>query len=160
LRNINPVILRVLARTSLYGLVLNVLIPIGAAVGLAVLTGYEASSSAGFLFDFSPLTDWSLIPMVLFVAAGVLVIIRIRKAPPAYIFESSQNDPDEKFVQAAIRLSIIIFSINLAFSLPGVALFLMGASFEVSMLFFALTLIGYQIFRPRINFLEGLRSRL
>ena len=136
------------------------MIPIGLAVGLAVLTGYEAGSSGGILFDFSPLADWTLIPMGIFVAAGLLVIVRIRKAPPAFIFESSQTDLDERFAQAAIRLSLIIFSINLAFSLPGIALFVMGASFEVAMLFFAVTLIGYQIFRPRINYLEHLRQNI
>ena len=157
--SIDPVILRVLAKTSLYGLILNVLIPISGAVGLAVLTEYEAPSSGGFLFDFSPLSDWTLIPMAIFVLAGVLVIIRIRRVPPIFAQELSHRDPDDRFAQTASRLSIIIFSINLSFSLPGLALFFIGASFEASMLFFALTLVGYQIFRPRLKFLENLRQK-
>ena len=42
----------------------------------------------------------------------------------------------------------------------GLAMLALGSPFEAAILFVALTLVGYQVFRPRRKYLEKLYAKL
>ncbi len=58
------------------------------------------------------------------------------------------------FEKATFTTGIVIFAINASHTAYGILLAVLGASTEIAMLFVALTLVTYQLLRPRQGYLE------
>lgn len=149
----------VLARVTYLGLFLNVIIPATVLVILLLLRG-DAAGAAGSLWGTEP-QEKLLFFVFLAVALGEFAAIAIiRRKLPEKALGPIAGPPDEQFAKSAMTLSIIIYSMNLSCTVYGAVLLVLGMRLEVLMLFAALTMVAYQIFRPREAFLEKLRDHL
>lgn len=156
----NPVNLPgVLTRVTFIGLVMNVLVPTTLLIVMALIRG-EVTGSTGISWQ-----EQSSNQMFFYILLAVAVIDLtmagfIRRRPPQSIIGSSGLPLAEQFEKSVLGLSWMIFSLNLSCTFYGLILVVLGLKIEVMMLFVALTLIGYQVFRPRQKFVEALWRRL
>ncbi len=149
----------VLARVTYLGLFMNVIIPATVLVILLLLRG-DATGVAGPLWGTEPqgkLFFFALLAVTLGEFAATSII---RRKLPEKALGPIEGPPEEQFAKSALAFSIIIYSMNLSYTVYGVVLVILGMRLEVLMLFAALTMIAYQIFRPREAFLEKLRDHL
>ena len=156
----NPVnVPGVLTKVTLTGLVMNVIVPTTLLVVMALLRG-EISGTSGI-----SLTEQSENRMFFYIllAMGVVDLALaafIRRRPPQSVIGRFDLPAAEQFEKSAMSLSWAIFSLNLSCTFYGLVLVVIGMKIEVMMLFVAMTLIGYQLLRPRQKSLEALRDRL
>jgi len=66
----------------------------------------------------------------------------------------------EQFEKSVMSISLVIYSLNFSHAVYGLLLALLGASSEVTLFFVALSLIGYQVFRPRQKYLERILNQV
>lgn len=150
---------RILTKTTFLGLMMNILVP---ATLFAILV----------IFRGGGISEVSLLPtdrpelIIIFYAglavsaAGVLITYLLRRAIPASIVKGKILSPAREFESRVMAFSIITFALNESYAVVGMVLALLGMSREVFLLFIALTMITYQLFRPRRAFLEQLRDKL
>ena len=160
-------ITKTLTKVTYLGLLMNVLFPV-AYVGVAVFLkqrNQDMEMSGGF--TISP--QLKLI-FYIFLAISCLdfafaYYVR-RKLPRKFLTTGQQMKQmpglslADHFHQSATTISLILFAAIGASSLYGLVLVITGAQLEVMVLFVALTLIGYQFFRPREAFLERVLERV
>lgn len=147
---------KTLFRITYLGLFMNVLMPIGIFIAAAFLREENLQNGAGL--DI-PRDGTLQIFFYAFLAVSVVdaaITYFIRKKYPEKFLRVEGGSLDERFGRAALRISVIIFSFNLSYSIYGLVLLILGSEIEVMMLFMAFSLITYQVFRPRQKYLERL----
>jgi hypothetical protein len=149
---------KVLTKVTFLGLVMNVMIPIGIFGAAVFFTGYDMHSGRGLKIPEEDILRLLFFALLIVSAIDFGVTYFIRKKLTEKLFRSDKGKPGRTFEQAVFTLSIIIFSLNLSYSIYGLVLILMGGDLEVMMLFTALSLVAYQLFRPRQKYLERLRD--
>jgi hypothetical protein len=160
-------ITKTLTKVTYLGLLWNVLFPV-AFVGVAIYIrqGKEIDEATGGLSIAPHLKI--LFYILLAVSAGEFAYAYyLRRKLPTYIFRLKRQQHtitalslEEHFDRVAKSVtSIIVFFVS-GPCFYGLVLLLMGAQIEVMVLFVALSLIGYQLFRPREAFLERVLERV
>ncbi len=149
-----------MAKVTYMGLVMNVLAPIGMFVGVMLLLDKEIQSGDGFSFQGNGDVQILFYALLTIAAIDGIATYIIRKKMPAALLQVRGESTFERFEKAAIRFSLVIFAINLSYTFYGLILVLLGAEVEIMMLFMALSLIGYQLFRPRQKYLSRLMKRV
>lgn len=153
-------IARVLTKATYIGLVMNVLFPVIVLVMAVLVFSAEITNTGGLHLQNKPTVE-----MLFYVFAAVTVLdfavaYFIRNRMPAMLIDSSAGSVDERFERSALKISLIIFTLNMSYVLYGIVLMLLGASIEVLMLFAALSMIGFQLLRPRRDYLETMLKKL
>ncbi len=151
---------RVLTKVTYIGLVMNVLFPVTVLAAVIIVFSAEVSDTGGLHLKGNPTVE---VLFYVFVAVTVLdfvVAYFIRNRMPGAVLDSSSAPVEERFERSAIKISLIVFSLNMSFVLYGLVLLLLGASVEVLMLFAALCMIGFQLLRPRRSYLEMMLEKL
>jgi hypothetical protein len=160
-------ITKTLTKVTYLGLLWNVLFPV-AYVGVAIFLKQRNQAddmSAGFAVAPNIQLLFYLLLGVSFLDLGLAYYFR-RMLPRKMIMANRQLNQlsglslAEHFNQSATTISLVIFACVGAASLYGLVLVIMGAQLEVMVLFVALSLIGYQLFRPREAFLERVLERV
>lgn len=153
-------IARVLTKVTYIGLVMNVLFPVTVLAVIILVFGREISETGGLHLAGKPTVG---ILFYIFIAVIVLdfaVAYFIRTRMPAAVMDSSSASAEERFERSAMAVSLIIYSLNMSYVLYGFVLLLLGANVEVPMLFAALCMIGFQLLRPRRNYLETMMNKI
>lgn len=127
------------------GLMLNVLVP-GMLLALGAFIkskgiGLNIGSNLRFIF-------WGLI----IVAMGDIPIIYLLKRSSLFsrkVFH--ENHPQVQAEQLLFRWGILTFSLSLAPSIYGLVYYLIGGTFERFVLFVAITLLCFMLFKPKEN---------
>lgn len=149
-------IMRVQLKTTYIGLILNVFVPITLIIVIYLLAARGIVASGGFDF-FDKKYLQVLFFLLLAVSLGDFAAIYIyRKRYVAGLVKSEAEPAVVQFENSAVRLAWITYLMNLMHVGYGVGLLILGSPYEVILLFMALTLVGYQIFRPRRKYLERL----
>jgi len=154
-----PIIRRVLAKVTYIGLAMNVMLPATVLVAAVLLFDRDLSNAGGLNLAGKQNVQLSF---YIFIAVTVLVFAAayfIRERMPNFAIVRRPSEPIERFDRSAVRMGLIIFSCNSSFTLFGFILMALGAAIEVMMLFAALSMIGYQMLRPRQGYLEKLFAR-
>jgi hypothetical protein len=141
------------------GLVANVIVPTTLLVVIALWRGGITRSEGTSLIEQSENRMFFYILLAMGVVDLALAAF-IRRWAPRSVIGRIELPPAEQFEKSAMSLSWAIFSLNLSCTFYGLVLVVIGMKIEVMMLFVAMTLIGYQLFRPRQKSLEALRDRL
>lgn len=152
----------VLTKTTFAGLVANVIVPTTLLVVMALVRG-DLTGSEGVPWSESAAGGEQRLLFFVLLAVAVIdlgVAGFLRHRTPKSMLGFAGMPPAERFEKVATNLSWTIFSVNLSCTIYGLVLVLLGLRIEVMMLFAALTLIGYQLFRPRQKSLEALWDRL
>jgi hypothetical protein len=152
--------IRILTKTTYFGLLLNVVFPIALFV-IALLFGGRDPMTDGSVL---PSADQAMASMLyyIFLALSVLelgIVFLLRKHLPVFMFKSHSGDDETDFAANAMSVSTMIFAFNEGPAIYGLVLVLLGLDLEVMMLFIAISLIGYQLFRPRATFLDKVLER-
>ncbi|NMC43813.1 MAG: hypothetical protein GYA46_07830 [candidate division Zixibacteria bacterium] len=152
----------ILTKTTFIGLVVNVVIPTTLLVVMALVRGNLTDPGGIPWSESAGGGEQRLLFYILLAVAAVDLAVAgfLRFRTPASMLGSAGVPPAERFEKAAMNISWMIFSVNLSCTIYGLVLAILGLRIEVMMLFTALTLIGYQLFRPRQRFLEELWIRL
>jgi len=133
------------------GLVLNLVIPLGfLALGFVLRKNGMGAN---------PISNLKLIFWVLFfVSAGEILALYIVKK--IYLTNAAKKSlvavsqiPVQKSV---VTFSVLIFSLSLAPSIYGFIYFLLGGTLEEFLLFIAVTLVGFRIFKPKLEDIKKL----
>ena len=151
---------KTLFRITYLGLFLNVLMPIGIFIAAVYLLDKNIQGGAGLVVPDNGTLQIFFYAFLAISAVDVAITYFIRNKYPDRFLMHRGHSLQEKFDQAAMRVSVIIFSFNLSYAVYGMVLLLLGAEIEVMMLFLAFSLITYQLFRPRQKYLEKLLSKL
>jgi hypothetical protein len=133
---------------------MNVLLPIGIFAALAFLMGKGIQSGSGMVLPDEKTTRivfWGLLGVSV---ADFIVTYIIRTKMVDRFVQSQSGTVIEKFEKAAVNLSIVVYALNLSYTIYGFVLVLLGVEMEVMMLFMAFSLLTYQLFRPRQKYLE------
>ncbi len=153
-------ILRVQLKVTYLGLALNTIAPIAAFIVIYLLSSQGYVAAGGFdFYDNTPLLILFFVLLAVSLADFGLIIY-FRKKLPGRLLDVPGPSVEEKFRQSAARISTVIYLLNLSHTAYGILLLILGAPSEAAMLFIALTLVGYQIFRPRRKFLEKLYEHI
>ncbi len=150
---------RILTKTTYLGLMMNILAPATLFAILVILRGGGITEKSLLPTDRPELT-------IIFYAClavstlGVLITYLLRRATAASIVKGRNPAPATDFESRVLAFSIITFALNESYAVLGLVLALLGMGREVFLLFIALTMITYQLFRPRRAFLEQLRDKL
>jgi hypothetical protein len=156
----NPVNLpSVLTRVTFIGLVMNVMVPTTLLVVMALFRG-DVAESAGISWQEQSKNQMFVYILLAVAVVDLVTAGIIRRRPPRSVIGISGLPPAEQFEKSVMSLFWLIFSLNLSCTFYGLVLVVIGLRIEVMMLFVALTLIGYQVLRPRQKFLEAFWSRL
>lgn len=151
---------KLLIKITYTGLLLNVILPIGIFAAIMVLMNGDFQTGAGIGFPEDPGLRIMFYGLLTVSAADLIATIIIRRKMPGMFLKSQGGTAGEGSARAVMNFSIVIFAFNLSYTIYGLVLVLMGAEMEVMMLFVALSLIGYQLFRPRQSYLERLLSKI
>jgi hypothetical protein len=152
--------IKVMAKVTYMGLVMNVLVPIGMFVTVMLLLDKEIQTGDGFSFQGNGDVQILFYALLTIAAIDGIATHIIRKKMPAALLQVQGETAFERFEKAAVRFSLVIFVINLSYTFYGLILVFLGAEVEIMMLFMALSLIGYQLFRPRQKYLSRLMKRV
>lgn len=160
-------ITRTLTKVTYLGLLMNVLAPV-AYVGIAIY--FRERNQGGDLPDGFAVAANLKILFFIFLAVSCLdlgLAYYFRSRLPGNVMLPRRQrgrllalSLEEHFNRVAVNLSMVIFACTAAASVYGLVLIVMGAQLEVMVLFVALSLIGYQFFRPREAFLERVLERV
>ncbi len=153
-------IIRVLTKTTYLGLFMNVVMPIAIFIIVLLITNKTVSTEVGI--DFAGRPNLQIVFYVLLLASAIdyALVYFLRRRLPAGILIGEGTGIEERFEKSALKISMFVYVINLSHLMFGILLVILGGTIEVMMLFVALTLIGYQLFRPRKKFLEGMFQKL
>jgi hypothetical protein len=143
---------KVLTKITYLGLLMNLAAPVALIVA-AMLLMEEGGGLSSALGDKSTIGLLFFVFLALSIADGIVTYM-IRRILPGRLAVAAGHSLDEQFEKAAVRISVIIFSLNLSHCIYGVVLAVLGAQSRVVMLFAALSLISYELFRPRESYLE------
>ena len=149
---------KVLTRITYLGLFMNILTPVALIVA-AMLLMEEGGGLSSALGAKSTISLLFFVFLALSFADGIATYI-IRRTLPGRLAVVAGQPLEKQFEKAAMRISVIIFSMNLSHCIYGVVLAVLGTQSRVAMLFAALSLISYELFRPRESYLEQLLARL
>lgn len=157
-------ILTALLKSTYLGLMLNTLIPAGILIFSYMRYDQPLNSAGGFDLRL----DESISPLFFtFLALSLIemvIIYLIRTKLPTWIYNSlganSNDSLSRNFVSTVYKTSLYMFLFTASISCYGLVMMFMGSSFEVVVLFVALTFASYQIFRPRKEYLEKLYDQL
>ncbi|MDD4051019.1 MAG: hypothetical protein PHR28_03835 [candidate division Zixibacteria bacterium] len=149
----------ILVRVTFIGLVMNVIVPTTLLVVMALLRG-NIFDTSGFSFAEQPENRMFFIILLVMGVADLALAAFIRKRPPRSVIGLADLPAEEQFEKSAMSLSWAIYSLNLSCTFYGLVLVVIGMRIEVMMLFVAMTLIGFELFRPRLKSLEMLWDRL
>lgn len=152
-------ILRVQLKATYIGLFLNVLLPITLIVVIYLLVERGIVASGGFSFFDRPHLKIIFFILIAVSLIDYVVIYIFRKRYLESASPAVTGSPKDSFEKSAIRLAWITCILNMIPIGYGVAMILLGSPYEAAMLFIALTLVGYQIFRPRRKYLEQLYEK-
>ena len=148
---------RILTKTAFLGLMMNILVPATLFAILVIFRGGGISEGSLLPTDRPELTIVFYACLAVS-AAGVSITYLLRRAMPASIVKG--KNLAREFESRVLAFSIITFALNESYAVVGMVLSLLGMSREVFLLFISLTMITYQVFRPRRAFLEQLRDKL
>lgn len=153
-------IIKVLAKTTYLGLFMNVVMPIAIFIIVMLITNQGILTEGSI--DFAGRPNLQIVFYVLLLASAIdyALVYFLRRRLPAGILIGEGTGTEERFEKSALKISMLVYVINLSHLFFGILLVLLGAAVEIMMLFVALTLIGYQLFRPRKKFLEGMFQKL
>lgn len=151
---------RVLTRATYIGLVMNVLFPVIVLVVAVLVFSAEITNAGGLHLQNKPTVEMLFYVFIAVTVLDFAVAHFIRNRMPAALIDSTAGSVDERFERSAIKISLIIFALNMSYVLYGIVLMLLGASIEVLMLFAALSMIGFQFLRPRRDYLETMLKKL
>ena len=154
------VLTRVLARTTFLGLAMNILAPVIYVVLAVVLSGESVAVGGGLDIPGQGYLQILFYTFMMLAIIGLLVIWYLKRNIPLGMISAGGNTVEERFEKGAQKIAIIIFAFNDVYAIMGLVLMLMGAGFEVMMVFVALSFVGYQLFRPRRAFLEKVWERI
>ncbi|MCP4570639.1 MAG: hypothetical protein GY841_23900 [FCB group bacterium] len=154
------VMIRVLARTTFLGLAMNILAPIIYIVLAVFLSGESAALGGGLKLPNQGYLQTLFYVFLAIAVVGLLATWYLKRNLPWGVITAGGRTTEERFESGAQKIAIIIFAINDIYAVMGVVLMLMGAGFEVMMIFVALNFVGYQLFRPRRTFLENVWERI
>ena len=127
------------------GLVLNVLVPVVLMAAGAFLKARGVSGSPG--------TD-------LRIFFWVLILVAVSEIPAIYIVKRSFLSGRKAFQksrrgatveQALLQCGVIVFSLALAPTIYGLIYYLLGGSLERFVLFVAITLFCFLVFKPKLE---------
>jgi hypothetical protein len=149
---------KVLTKITYLGLFMNLAAPVALIVA-AMLLMEEGGGLSSALGDKSTIGMLFFIFLALSLADGIVTYM-LRRTLPGRLIVAAGHSLDEQFEKAAVRISVIIFSLNLSHCIYGVVLAVLGAQSRVVMLFAALSLISYELFRPRESYLERILTCL
>ena len=121
--------------------------------------GKDIQSGSGIIIPDESSLEAIFYGLLIVSVFDVIITQVIRKAMMDKFLRSRSGTASEKFEKAAFSLSVVIYSLNLSYTIYGLVLVLLGAEMEIMMLFMAFSLIAYQLFRPRQKYLERLLSR-
>jgi len=151
---------RVLTKVTYIGLFMNVMVPGAILAAIILLFNSEISDAGGLHLSGKPTVE------ILFYVFAIVTVLDfaaayfIRNRMPAAMLDSSGDSLEERFERSAIKISLIVFSLNMSYVLYGIVMVMLGANVEVLMLFSVLSMIGYQLLRPRRSYLEELLRRI
>jgi hypothetical protein len=151
---------RVLTKATYIGLVMNVLFPVIVLVVAVLVFSAEITNTGGLHLQNKPTVEMLFYVFIAVTVLDFAVAYFIRNHIPAVLIDSSAGSVNERFERSALKISLIIFTLNMSFVLYGIVLMLLGASIEVLMLFAALSMIGYQFLRPRRDYLEMMLNKI
>lgn len=154
------VMIRVLARTTFLGLAMNILAPIIYIVLAVFLSGQSAAIGGGLNLPNNGYLQTIFYIFLVISVIGLLVTWYLKRNFPWGVITAGRGTAEERFEKGAQKIAIIIFAFNDIYAVMGVVLMLMGAGFEVMMIFVAMNFVGYQLFRPRRAFLETVWERI
>jgi len=141
---------KLLIKPIFYGLFINILMPV-ILLGIVYyldssgFDGGDATSSEYNIFF------WAL--CVISIIEGMLAFFfrqRLFFAPMIVSKETFEKDLHDRFLTNCI----ICFAFTSAIAVYGVVLFFMGGPFETTVLFVLISMIAYQLVRPRVGFTE------
>lgn len=119
-----------------------------------LITGYLIAQSGGIM----PARN-NLIRNILFIVAiSELAAMQIVKRSMLSKIGALAEDQSFDYRQL-VPISIVIAAMCSAISIYGLVAVILGSELEVLLLFIAISLIGYQLFRIRARDLERLRGR-
>jgi hypothetical protein len=152
--------MRVLTKTTYLGLFINVMAPVGLLLLTAFLKGENIQSNGSININVAPVVSILFFVMLFITAIDYFVAYYIRKKMPVGCLKTGNKPLAEQFEKSAFNIAVILYVLNASITVYGLVLAGLGAGMEAMMLFVALTLIGYQLFRPRQSFLERLWDRV
>jgi hypothetical protein len=153
-------ITKVLTKTAYLGLFMNVVAPIAIFIIVMLITNQGILTEGGIDFAGRPSLQIVFYVLLLVSAADLGLVYFLRRRLPAGILIGEGTGIEERFEKGVLKISVLVYVINLSHLFFGILLVFLGAAVEMMMLFVALTLIGYQLFRPRRKFLERMFQKL
>lgn len=153
-------IARVLTKVTYIGLFMNVLFPVTVLAVIILAFGREVSESGGLHLQGKPTVEILFYIFIVVTVLDFAVAYFIRNRMPGIVLDMSSHSVEERFEHSAVKISLIVFSLNTSYVMYGFVLLLLGANVEVPMLFAALCMIGFQLLRPRQNYMETLMSKI
>ena len=138
---------------------MNVIIPVTILVVAALLNRNALSEAGGIHWEDHPGVKSLFLIFLALSAADFVAAVIIRRRLPSGIVGGGGKTPLERFENSVVRLSIVMYSLNVSHAFYGLALYILGADIEVLILFVALSMIGYQLLRPRSGYLDQLWKR-
>ena len=150
----------IVAKTSVRGLLLNILIPGGLLVAMMLIGDQNIMDENGAAPIGDSLLQLPFYVMLLLSAICYGVVFYIRRTPPDSMLIRDGGSIDERLEKSVQKLSMVIFGVNLMHSLFGLVLVTIGNDLRVMTFFVALSFIGYQLFRPRQKFVEEVLEKI
>lgn len=149
-----------LMKSTYLGLILNTLLPAAILIFAYIRSGQTMTGGAGFDLQLTESISPVFYALLIVALSEILAIYLIRTKLPSRIYGSNTGSEPERFVATVYKTSLFMFLCTASISLYGLVMMVLGGSFEVTVLFVALTYLSYQIFRPRKAYLEKLYDRL
>ncbi len=150
----------VLARVTYIGLAMNVMLPVAILIAALVAFDRRISDSGGLHLYVNRNVEVFFYVFVVVTVMEFAAAYLIRTRLPSIVLDLHSKRPEDRFERSAVKSAIVTYSFNATFALYGLILLLLGAAIEVMMLFAALTMIGFQMLRPRHGYLERMLARV
>ena len=140
---------RALLKPLYLGLVINVFFP-----GIMVLVIYYIDTDAGGRTQVPGISDFLLWFLAAFAVIDGAAAIYLRQKLMYAPMISSKETFAENFYQRVTVNSIIIYALCAAISVYGLVVYFIFGSFDYLLFFVILSIVAFQIIRPRPGFLE------
>lgn len=150
----------IVTKTSVRGLLFNILIPGGLLVIMMLIGDKNVMDESGAASIGETLLQLPVFLMLFLSAVGFGVVYYIRRILPESLLVREGISVADKLEGSIQKISMIIFGINLLHSLFGLILVTIGNDLRVMTFFVALSFIGYQLFRPRQDFVEKVLEKI
>jgi len=153
-------ILRAMTRSIYLGLVMNLIAPVVLLGAAMFFLGDGSSFGEGIAFGPEKDTEIMFYALLGVSVMDFAIVFGFRRLMPDFLFDLRPDSFSGRFDATVWKMSLLIYGFNLSYSVWGFVMIALGASIDTAVPFLAMTMIGYQLFRPRKKFLLRVIERI